>query len=82
MTVIKLVIDYVLEGLQVMVIDDEAKFIQRIGFQHQLRNIIMPMQATAFMCVWQPVDDMAGAEMKLFGESIHGVVSMMREIIS
>jgi len=69
-TVIKLVIDDFLEWFQVVVIDDKAKFIQRIGFQHQLRNIIMTMQAAAFMCVRQPVNNMAGAEMKLFGDSL------------
>jgi len=55
-----------------VIIDDEAILIQGLGFKHQFYNIIMPMQATTFMCLRETFYDVAGTEMKLFGDSIHG----------
>ncbi len=59
------------ERAQRLIIDNKPVLIQRFRLQHDFSDIIMSVQTAARMRVRQPLNDMAGTEMKLLADKKH-----------
>ncbi len=68
---VQFVVDHFLEWPQVVIINDKAILIQRLRVKNDLGNIVVSMQAAAFVCVRESLNNMAATEVKLFADSIH-----------
>ena len=71
MAMVQFPLDNIPERVQCLIIDNKPILIERFRLQHDFSDIIMPVQTAALMRVRQPLDDMAGTEMKLLADKKH-----------
>ena len=63
--------DNVFERTEGVVIDDKTNGVQGFRCKDDFRDVIVPVQPATRMTVRETFYDMAGAEVKLFGDRVH-----------